>query len=364
MTSWAVNLCFAAIPFLAGCAAVPLQQRLQAPPLATVPLKVAGIKDERARFRQIFCSLNHRIGANFPDRRDCENALVRLGGEGGEHGEPGEGPARDRREPRKPRPRTLLFLPGFLGECVRGWGDPFADSYARLEQAGFRVLVAPLEGRSSSRRNASLLNDYLNAQVTAAEELVVIAHSKGAVDFLEATSRFSAAGWLRQTRAFVSVAGAILGSPIADRYQGLYEALFARLPWSDCGPGDGGGLRSITQRERSVWLINNAPPTSLRLFSLAAIPVTQALNSSLAAFDSRLTRIDPRHDGQLLMTDTFLPHSIFLGVADADHWSVALPFNRSARALAITLADQNAYPREVLIEAILAMVEEVISSPP
>ena len=56
-----------------------------------------------------------------------------------------------------------------------------------------------------------------------------------------------------------------------------------------------------------------------------------------------------------------LPGSRLLGYANADHWAVALPFNRSTRPDALPLALGNAYPREVLGESILLYVEEVLS---
>jgi hypothetical protein len=43
---------------------------------------------------------------------------------------------------------------------------------------------------------------------------------------------------------------------------------------------------------------------------------------------------------------------------NADHWAVALPFNREHPALTRLFISQNSFPREVLLEAIARMIEE------
>ena len=41
-----------------------------------------------------------------------------------------------------------------------------------------------------------------------------------------------------------------------------------------------------------------------------------------------------------------------------DHWAISVPFNRSGSFISSTFIDKNAFPREVLVEAILRFVEE------
>ncbi len=341
---------------LSACAGAPMDQRVAEVPLATVPLASAQIIDARARFRQVFCHFSNSIGTSLPDHRNCEEAIVRLAGEA-------DAATERFRAPLMPKPRTLVFLPGLFGECVREFASPFADSYDRLQKAGFKILTAPLEGRSSSVHNARLLGRFLVEAVSPGEELIVIAHSKGAVDFLHAASSSSSA-WYKQIRGFISVAGAILGSPIADDFESLYANVFARMPWPGCGPGDGDALRSITRRERSLWMSSHSMPIGIRMFSVSALPLSTPVNSLLWNFNGRLSRIDARNDGQLIFGDTLLPNSTFLGAVNADHWSIALPFNRSNHPMAQALSNQNAFPREVLLESLLSMVEEALADSP
>jgi hypothetical protein len=77
--------------------------------------------------------------------------------------------------------------------------------------------------------------------------------------------------------------------------------------------------------------------------------------------------VDPRNDGQVVWADAFIPAGTFLGYANADHWAVALPIVRGVppalRAAAAAVLDRNAFPREVLLEAIVRHVEEELAGP-
>lgn len=42
----------------------------------------------------------------------------------------------------------------------------------------------------------------------------------------------------------------------------------------------------------------------------------------------------------------------------ADHWAIAMPFARDMPWISAAFIDQNAFPREVLLEAIIRFVEE------
>jgi hypothetical protein len=68
--------------------------------------------------------------------------------------------------------------------------------------------------------------------------------------------------------------------------------------------------------------------------------------------------VDPRNDSQVIFYDQVIPGSVLLGYINADHWAAAVPFNRNHPVLGAMFVDKNAFPREVLFEAILRYVEE------
>ena len=290
----------------------------------------------------------------FPDQRECDEALVRAGNESPGTGEPVQKLAARLLT-------TVVFVPGIFGECVKEIATPFSDAHPHLQRAGYKVIRIDTSGRSSSSFNASAIDAQLRSQIGTSDHVAVIGYSKGVSDFLEAMVAHAGSPWMKQVRAFVSVAGVVSGTPIADSLEELYAALAARVPWITCPPGDGGAVESLTRRHRLNWLSTHALPRSVQYFSIAAVPASVPSNPAFVPFSVHLSAIDLRHDGQVLAQDAMLPTSQLLGFANADHWAVALPFNRSKRPDAIPLALANAYPREVLIEAILVHVEDVLS---
>jgi hypothetical protein len=343
----------------AACATVGADsQRLEAAlgqaPLVLQPATVAGIVDDRGRFREIFCAATARNRGKFPDQRECDDALVRLGSEPAGTGEPV-------RELRAGTLTTIVFVPGLFGECVQAIATPFADAHDHLRNAGYDVIAVDTGGRSSSAFNASMIGEQLARRIGASDAVVVIAHSKGVSDFLEAMEAHADAPWMKRIRALVSVAGVVSGTPIADSLENLFPAIGAPVPWLDCPRRDGGAVASLTRRHRLHWLATHSLPASVKYFSIAAVPATVRSNPVFVPFSVELSAIDLRHDGQVLAQDAMLPSSRLMGFANADHWAVAMPFNRSKRLDATIFAFANAYPREVLSESVLVYVEETLS---
>lgn len=58
------------------------------------------------------------------------------------------------------------------------------------------------------------------------------------------------------------------------------------------------------------------------------------------------------------------PGSTQLGYANADHWSITLPFDSQAPGLAATLVTRKTFPRKQLLEAMLRTVEEALAEYP
>ena len=58
-----------------------------------------------------------------------------------------------------------------------------------------------------------------------------------------------------------------------------------------------------------------------------------------------------------------IPGSALIGYANADHWALAVPVARAHETIGSVFVDQNDYPREALLEALLRFVEEDLSNP-
>ena len=79
----------AATAAITGCAGAPLvPYSTNAPPLILVPATLAGVHDDRGRFRAIYCAVLTARAGELPDLRPCDDALTRLGSEPADSGRP------------------------------------------------------------------------------------------------------------------------------------------------------------------------------------------------------------------------------------------------------------------------------------
>lgn len=184
--------------------------------------------------------------------------------------------------------------------------------------------------------------------------IVLLGYSKGATDVLEASVDPVVA---RRIAALVSLGGSVNGSPLADQASGALLDALAVMPGPDCEAGDRGGLNSLRRSTRLAWLVAQQPSPHIRYYSLVSFTDRSRVSSVLRSSYDDLSLIDPRNDSQLLFYDQILPGSTLSGYLDADHWAIALPIARDGGPFAL-LVDQNAFPREVLLEAILKQIEE------
>jgi hypothetical protein len=186
--------------------------------------------------------------------------------------------------------------------------------------------------------------------------LALIGYSKGAPDILEAVVDYPEI----RTRiaAIVSVAGAIGGSPVAEDVTQSKLELLTNWPGAECSKGDGGALGSLRPATRKAWLASNPLPDGIRYYTLATCPEPQRISPVLKITYRRLSKVDARNDGMILLDDQFIPRSTWMGCVNADHWAVSVPIARSHPHAAEVFVDDNDYPREALLEAVLRFVEE------
>jgi len=343
------------IIILFGCSAANLQEfSLETPAQILNPLGMPPVKDGRARFREIFCKLL----SEAPEYRDkaghCDNYLTRLSDE------------RIPAEQLRPLPANninlrILIVPGLLGECIADTAFPFETAMEHLRPRGYQIEPLIVSGRSSSDYNAKQIAKAVeNLALKKEDYLILIGHSKGAVDILHFLVNFP--GLAQGVDAVVSVAGAINGSPLSNRVADIYSKLGANLPFNECGPGDGGAFRSLERPVRLTWMANNPLPTSAKYYSVASFTDRDRVNRWLVSGYDMLKTIDPRNDGLLLFSDQVIPGAILLGYANDDHWEVALPFEDNNSMLSKSISKQISYPREVLLHAIILFVTENLNS--
>jgi len=334
---------------LAGCASQPLlDERAQTPPLALVPVAYAGIDDGRGRFREILCRLSEHHGALLPDHRPCAEVLHELPGEIVPRGwRVNFGGSRSG--------LRLAIVPGRTAACPDEIARPLRLAGRHLAGLGYRVDWIEVDGAAGSADNAAGIRAAILAMPASLDRpLVLLGYSNATSDLLEALTDAEVAA---RVAAVVSLGGAINGSPLADRAADAMPDPLARLPGIQCQPGARGGLASLRRGHRVDWLATRRLPATIRYYSLVSFASREQISSSLRPSYDALALIDPRNDGQLLFYDQILPESTLLGYLNADHWAIGLALARDRPELAAQL-DRNAFPRELVLEAIVKYVED------
>ncbi|WP_455222282.1 hypothetical protein [Kaarinaea lacus] len=345
-----------AVTIISACATKPLLPYSEdSTPLILVPASLSGVQDRRGRFREIFCAILEERGPALLDYRPCNDALTRVGAEPDGTGKKVElGQSR--------RQLVAVLVPGVGWDCFVEWLDLKNTAQKHVRQFGYDLMDIKVDSLSSSTNNARQIRDAIMAmkQKSAEPDLVFIGYSKGAPDILEAIATYPEIR--NRIAAVISAGGAVGGSPLANDATQSQLELMRYWPKAKCSTGDSSALESLRPATRKAWLAKNPLPTDFPYYSLVTFPNPERISSILSSSYEKLSRIDARNDGQLIFYDQIIPGSILLGYVNADHWALTVPIARSHSMLGSTFVDQNHYPREALLEAMLRFVEEDLVS--
>jgi hypothetical protein len=183
----------------------------------------------------------------------------------------------------------------------------------------------------------------------ARRRFVLIGYSKGAVDLMEALDSMDSPA--TKVAALVTIAGPVSGTSETGALRALLDP--AR-PWFDrqCGANLADGLYSLRPDIRLRFPKHSTPvvPTYSVVGVSSAAETSQALQSSW----KRISLYAAEQDGVLAAWQGVPSGAVFLGMARADHWAIALPFEES------TFKDKgvnhNRFPRDALFEALVRFV--------
>jgi len=349
----------------AACAPAPLlPYRPEQPPTVALPAALAGIDDARAAFAALL------------------DAELRAAGNGS-HGPWLHGARPSQAPPALPpavaiafkaraASTSVLVVGGLFGDCLGARAVPFGDGVARepgvsldegyrqYDDLGLRAIrFVAVPGRAAAEANGRLVAEAIRAEAMRqdVQRVIVIGYSKGVVDALHALAMLQRDGGVpSKLTALVSVAGAVMGTPLADFYQPLYDVVSPWVTPFECTPSQGGDMDSLTRRTRLAWLAANPPPAGPAYYSIVAHAPLDEMAPPLRVTARQLAVIDPRNDGQLIAADTVLPGSTLLAEARADHWDVAIPRDRDPNPLMRASTSGRRYPREALFRATIKWV--------
>lgn len=345
-----------AIFFVTACSTTPLSPYTEdTPPLVLLPASQAGIDDKRGRFREIFCAILEERKATLPDYLPCGDALTQVGVEP-------HGTGRNVELGQSKRHLTVAIVPGIGWDCIHEWLNIKNTAATHVRQFGYDMVALQVDALSSSANNARQIRDAIMAMELKDTEpnLVLIGYSKGAPDILQAVVSYPEIR--KHIAAVISAAGSVGGSPLANDATQSQLNLLRHWPDAKCTIGDGGALESLRPSTRRSWLANNPLPSDFPYYSLITFPNPERISSILESSYEKLSRVDARNDGQVIFYDQVIPGSALIGYINADHWAVSVPIARSHETIGSMFVDQNNYPREALLEAVLRFVEEELSA--
>lgn len=348
MSTKMANVLAATVLLLSGCTGAPLRYSTARPALVQATLGQAGIEDRRPEFRQIFCQLVATDPRNSTG--DCDHWLTRLADDPVLAGEA-------KKHVSTPPTADIVIVPGVFAECINQTVTVLSDAAARLREQGYQVSYAPVRGRAGSEANARILRDHVVEQLAnhPGRRTIVISYSKGTSDAMTALASYPELH--QQVVALISIAGVVNGSPLADQLEGLYASTVGAIDLHACTRVDEMEVVSLTRRVRLNWLRSNPLPSAPMYFSIVAAASPDRVSAVMRPFYDRLAYIEPLNDGQVISYDAILPGSALLGFANADHFAVAIPFETALCPLALSMLDQNRYPRVQLVEAAVQIVE-------
>lgn len=252
------------------------------------------------------------------------------------------------------RSYRVLLIPGYLGEL---YPDYFSDHLRWLAELGVEHQKLAIRSGDRSAINAPIIAAAIRQ---SAKPVIVISHSKGSVDTLEAllsdtAARVRVKGWL-------SLQGTFFGSPVADRLLdgSLINPLVAGVILGFLGGTRESALELTTGAAQARYR-KQAPAIAALLGEVPGIAFASAVDRSRGELPSPtleiphelMAREGIRSDGLVPLDAATLPGMDVVQVTGVDHiapvMSARQPFNRvrMTQALLLTLgAPWRGLPRD------------------
>ena len=350
-------LAYFSLLMLGACSSqpqVPFSYPLE--PLSFEPGNTYNVTDGRARFREIFCAANEDHGESLPDYRPCEEALVRFDDELPPTGAPLDlGPTSTQ--------MIAKMVPGLAYSCIKAWLHHDNSAPNHVATLGYETGFIQVEGIASSETNADLIAEYVLSLGPEYDErpLVLVGYSKGLPDIFAFLVQYPEL--THRVAAVVSYAGAVWGSPLADEADEKQLRWLTLIPGAECEKKDSKALETLSPANRTAWFAEHTLPQHIRYYSIIAFPDPDNISNGLQYSHKKLGALrDSRNDSQLVFYDQVIPGSTILGFFNADHWAMSVPIARQHEVSQAIFADQNDFPREIALEAILRFIEEDLKS--
>ena len=246
----------------------------------------------------------------------------------------------------------VLIVPGIMSSCVSGT-PAFQEGQDSLKKLGVDVALLQVPN-DSSESNAKLIGQYVREHSAGdPRKFILVGYSKGGPDVQVALVQ--EAGITDHVAAFITVAGASGGSPVADVLPQAVDKYIHTVPIASCQGDLSTGYKSLQRSTRQAFLAAHPQPV-VPTYSIIAKSDATTTSKALLQTWRILSSFGGDEDGQLLRDDAIVPGAKFLGAALADHFAIALPFDKSTDSAIRSQMDKTTYPRAALLESLLRFV--------
>ncbi len=344
------TLIVAALSF--GCHyAVAPRLNYQLPPEVLLPISSAGIRDASDHFGATFCSVFQEFQST--GEQDCYHYF------------------RDSQS-LQPRPAPALvsdselqryryvLVSGFMSGCTSSPSlKMFGDADSHMTQHGVTLERVPLQGMDTPEADAEQIVQYLeSSSSTDSRPIIFLGYSKGAVDLQATILRIQQTSPVLQSRvkALITIAGAVGGSRLFDQIVGpdASASLLSHFRMLDCPPGKR-DFRSLSRFQQQQFVnLHWRELSTVRTYALTTVSSYDETSRILRPLWRQLSVYSMEQDSQMAQPEQIAPASVYLGIARADHWAVALPMENNPKLR--TWVDKNHYPRPAILEALLRFV--------
>jgi hypothetical protein len=235
----------------------------------------------------------------------------------------------------------VLVVPGFMSSCFAE--SPAFDEGIQALRKQYGMTAELLQvANDAAEVNAKVIAKYIeDSWKTDQRKWIVVGYSKGTPDIQEALARERLGD---KVAAFVSVAGASGGSPMADAMPGQADRWIQQFKFKTCKGDMSTGFKSLAKAARQAFLAS-FPNPFVPTYSVVAASAKGNTSKALQQTWMLMNAFDPIHDGQLTRQDAIIPGSKYLGVVKGDHFAVALPFDKSPDSTIRNNMDKTRYPR-------------------
>ncbi len=238
----------------------------------------------------------------------------------------------------------VLLVPGYFADYEPAY---FADAMRWLASIGVAHQKVAIASGQSVATNSAIIATAIRQ---AAQPILLITHSKGSVDTLDAL--LSEAALRTKVHGWISLQGAFFGSPVADKlldgsainplFATLILGFFGGTRESAHGLSTGASRQYYRERAAAIRQLLRDVPALALASAVDAKPDTVA-NTSLELPYEWMAREGIRNDGLIPIDAAVLPDMDFIRLSGIDHIAPVMaaqkPFDRvrMLKALLLTL---------------------------